>query len=212
MAENKKSFLLYVDQIHLFETLTDEEAGVLIKHVFRYVNDLNPELPDRTTKLVFEPIKQQLKRDLEIWRKSIEGKSEGGKKSAEMRKKLKEMQDELDKFKILQHTSSNSTVNVNDNVNVNVNVNETSDYYIVNGKIEKGNIVDWYLKNQQNIFEAELMKLNLSSQKERVISAFRNRFISGSNFNDYKHITNSFRKHIEEIEKLINKPAPKLIR
>lgn len=210
MAENKKSFILYADQIHLFESLSDNEAGKVIKHLFRYVNDLNPELPDRTTQLIFEPIKQQLKRDLETWKKSISGKSEGGKKSAEMRKKLKEMQDELDKFKILQDTSTNSTVNVNDNVNVNVNVND--DYYIVNGKIEKGNVVDWYLKTQPIIFEAELMKLNLSGQRERIISAFRNRFINGSSFNDYKHITNSFRKHIEEIEKIINKPAPKLVR
>jgi len=208
MAENKKSFILYADQIHLFESLSDNEAGKVIKHLFRYVNDLNPELPDRTTQLIFEPIKQQLKRDLETWKKSISGKSEGGKKSAEMRKKLKEMQDELDKFKILQDTSTNSTVNVNDNVNVNVN----DDYYIVNGKIEKGNVVDWYLKTQPIIFEAELMKLNLSGQRERIISAFRNRFINGSSFNDYKHITNSFRKHIEEIEKIINKPAPKLVR
>lgn len=210
MAENKKSFILYADQIHLFESLSDNEAGKVIKHLFRYVNDLNPELPDRTTQLIFEPIKQQLKRDLETWKKSISGKSEGGKKSAEMRKKLKEMQDELDKFKILQDTSTNSTVNVNDNVNVNVNVND--DYYIVNGKIEKGNVVDWYLKTQPIIFEAELMKLNLSGQRERIISAFRNRFINGSSFNDYKHITNSFRKHIEEIEKIINKQAPKLVR
>lgn len=210
MAENKKSFILYADQIHLFESLSDNEAGKVIKHLFRYVNDLNPELPDRTTQLIFEPIKQQLKRDLETWKKSISGKSEGGKKSAEMRKKLKEMQEELDKFKILQDTSTNSTVNVNDNVNVNVNVND--DYYIVNGKIEKGNVVDWYLKTQPIIFEAELMKLNLSGQRERIISAFRNRFINGSSFNDYKHITNSFRKHIEEIEKIINKQAPKLVR
>ena len=143
---------------------------------------------------------------------NLAGKSEGGKKSAEMRKKLKEMQEELDKFKILQDTSTNSTVNVNDNVNVNVNVNVNDDYYIVNGKIEKGNVVDWYLKTQPIIFEAELMKLNLSGQRERIISAFRNRFINGSSFNDYKHITNSFRKHIEEIEKIINKQAPKLVR
>ena len=71
MAENKKSFILYADQIHLFESLSDNEAGKVIKHLFRYVNDLNPELPDRTTQLIFEPIKQQLKRDLETWKKSI---------------------------------------------------------------------------------------------------------------------------------------------
>lgn len=64
MAKDKKSVLVYVDWISTFEELDDEEAGKLIKHFFRYVNDLNPEPPDRVTKLVFEPIKQSLKRDL----------------------------------------------------------------------------------------------------------------------------------------------------
>lgn len=41
MAENKKSFLLYVDQRNLFHALTDEEAGKLIKHIYDYVSDLN---------------------------------------------------------------------------------------------------------------------------------------------------------------------------
>ena len=63
MAENKKSFILYADYINVFKELTNEEAGVLIKHLFSYVNDENPTLEDRLLKLTFEPIKQQLKRD-----------------------------------------------------------------------------------------------------------------------------------------------------
>jgi len=65
MATNKKSFLLYCDLIHVFEELTDEEAGKLIKHTLRYVNGMNPEASDRLTKISFEPIKQQLIRDNE---------------------------------------------------------------------------------------------------------------------------------------------------
>ena len=64
MAENKKSVIVYVDWISIFDELSDEEAGKLIKHLFKYVNDLKPEAPDRLTKLLFEPIKQTLKRDL----------------------------------------------------------------------------------------------------------------------------------------------------
>ena len=64
MAEDKKSILVYADWINIFEELEDAEAGKLIKHFFRYVNDKNPESPDRLTKLLFEPIKQTLKRDL----------------------------------------------------------------------------------------------------------------------------------------------------
>lgn len=64
MAKDKKSFLLYCDFIDTFEDLTDEEAGRLIKLVFRYVNDKNPETEDKLIKLAFNPIKQALKRDL----------------------------------------------------------------------------------------------------------------------------------------------------
>lgn len=78
MAEDKKSFLLYADQIHTFEGLDDAEAGRLIKHLFRYVNDQNPVPPDKLTQIAFEPIKQQLKRDLEKWDEEIIKKSTGG--------------------------------------------------------------------------------------------------------------------------------------
>mgnify|MGYP003635094451 CR=1 FL=1 len=64
MAENKKAFVAYCDWLESFEELTDEEAGKLAKHLFRYVNDQSPEAPDRMTKMCFIPIKQSLKRDL----------------------------------------------------------------------------------------------------------------------------------------------------
>lgn len=64
MAEGKNVIIVYRDWISTFDSLTDEEAGRLIKHFFRYINDLNPEVPDRLTGLLFEPIKQTLKRDL----------------------------------------------------------------------------------------------------------------------------------------------------
>lgn len=126
MAENKKSFLLYADFLTLFEELTDEEAGKLVKHVFRYVNDLEPEAPDRLTKIAFEPIKQQLKRDLGKW-DIIRGKrSEAGKASAEARKNTKQNQQMSTHVESVKQTSTNPTVNVNGNVNVNAtgNVNE----------------------------------------------------------------------------------------
>ena len=64
MAENKKGFVLYADQKFIFDDLTNEEAGLLIKHIFSYVNDENPELKDRFLDMAFKPIKLQLKRDL----------------------------------------------------------------------------------------------------------------------------------------------------
>jgi hypothetical protein len=75
MAENKKSVLLYCDIIHTVKELSDEEAGVLFKHYLAYINDQNPTPKDKLTQIVFEPIKQNLKRDLEKWKdKSIKNK------------------------------------------------------------------------------------------------------------------------------------------
>ena len=88
MAKGKKSFVLYTDQIGIFSKLTDEQAGLLIKHIYAYCNDEEPE-GDFVTELAFESIKQALKRDL----KKFEGKKEqwsaAGKKSAEVRAKKK---------------------------------------------------------------------------------------------------------------------------
>ena len=75
MAENKKSVLLYCDIIHTVKELSDIEAGRLFKHYLAYINDLNPIPIDKLTQIVFEPIKQNLKRDLEKWNeKSIKNK------------------------------------------------------------------------------------------------------------------------------------------
>ncbi len=64
MAEDKKGFVLYADQKSIFEDLTNEEAGILIKYIFSYVNDENPSIEDRFIAMAFKPIKLQLKRDL----------------------------------------------------------------------------------------------------------------------------------------------------
>ncbi len=79
MADNKKKIIVYSDWIELFESLTDDEAGKLIKHFFRYVNDQNPVAQDRITELSFIPIKQTLKRDLEKWESKLDERSISGR-------------------------------------------------------------------------------------------------------------------------------------
>lgn len=64
MAENKKSFLLYCDIIHTINKMPNDKAGELFKHILKYVNDEDPSTDDLIINLTFEPIKQQLKRDL----------------------------------------------------------------------------------------------------------------------------------------------------
>jgi hypothetical protein len=126
MAENKNSIIVYADWMETFEALSDDEAGKLIKHFFRYVNDLNPVSPDRLTELSFIPIKNSLKRDLKRWENTLEGRSKAGKASAEARKKEKDVQQEatnstnVDFVQQIQQEATNSTdsvsVSVSDSV------------------------------------------------------------------------------------------------
>lgn len=60
MAKDKKSFILYTDLIHTVEKLPNDKAGLLLKHLLRYVNDLNPETDDIIVDIAFEPIKQSI--------------------------------------------------------------------------------------------------------------------------------------------------------
>lgn len=65
MAENKKGFILYANYISTIKQLPDDVAGRLIKHIFSYVNDENPQTDELLVNIVFEPIKNHLKDDLE---------------------------------------------------------------------------------------------------------------------------------------------------
>ena len=121
MANGKKSFVLYTDQIGIFSKLTDEQAGLLIKHIYAYCNDEEPK-GDFVTELAFESIKQALKRDLRKFEDVKVKRSEAGKKSAEVRKQQKATKSTS--VKSVQQSSTNPTVSVNDSVSVNVNVNE----------------------------------------------------------------------------------------
>tara|TARA_R100001460_G_scaffold40487_1_gene75703 strand:- start:9875 stop:10444 length:570 start_codon:yes stop_codon:yes gene_type:complete len=85
MAKDKKAFVLYCDLIHTVNKLSNEQAGTLFKHVLQYVNDLNPETDDLITQICFEPIKQNLKRDLKKYEKTREKRSEAGKKGMQKR-------------------------------------------------------------------------------------------------------------------------------
>lgn len=114
MAKDKKSFVAYCDWLESFEELTDEEAGKLAKHLFRYVNDLNPEAPDKITKMCFIPIKQSLKRDLVKYEERADRARENGAKGG--RPKTQKTQSVISEPK--KPDSVSVSVNVNDSVNV----------------------------------------------------------------------------------------------
>jgi len=114
MATDKKSFIAYCDWGEIFDELKDDEAGRLVKHLFNYVRDKNPEAEDQLTKMMFIQIKQSLKRDLVKYDKYMVKQSENGKKGGRP-KKPKETQ----KTQPLIEKPKKA-----DSVNVSVNVNE----------------------------------------------------------------------------------------
>lgn len=116
MAQGKKSVLLYCDIIHTVEPLTDEEAGRLFKHYLRYINDQNPDPIDRLTGLLFEPIKQNLKRDLAKW----ESKSLKNSENAKIRWD-KNNANVCERIESNANYADKDTVKVTDTVNVKVN-------------------------------------------------------------------------------------------
>jgi hypothetical protein len=114
MAENKKSFVLYSDNKSIIDLLSNEQAGLLLKTLFAYVNDENPTI-DNSIVLVFEMIKVQLKRDLKKWEQTKEGRSIAGKASAEAKRIAKLNQQTLTNstnVDFVQQTLTNSTVSV----------------------------------------------------------------------------------------------------
>lgn len=120
MAENKKSFVLYCDLLHTVGHLTDEQAGKLFKHILNYVNDKDPHTDDVIINLAFEPIKQQLKRDLKKWVGYIKKQRENGKKGG--RPPVIEETQKTQAFFEKPKKADNVSVTVNDNVSVNDNV------------------------------------------------------------------------------------------
>ena len=116
MAENKKGFVLYADQKSIIDMLPNDKAGELLKHIFAYVNDENPINEDPLINLAFEPIKLQLKRDLQKWEETRVKRSIAGSISAEKRKQ--QNQQVLTSVESVEQAPTNSTVIVNDNVNV----------------------------------------------------------------------------------------------
>jgi hypothetical protein len=133
----------------LFECLPNEQAGKLIKHIFKYVNDENPECDDALVNLAFVSIKASLKRDLNKWEKQIEQRSAAGKASAEKRKQSATKFNEIQRpLKPVHETQRNSTdsvsvsVSVNDNV-INKDIPFNFKTSLINLGVQKEIVDDW---------------------------------------------------------------------
>lgn len=142
MAEGKSSFILYCDQRGVWDKLNDEQAGKLIKHIFKYVTDENPVPEDFITEIAFEPIKASLKRDLKKYESTLEERSVSGQ-MGNLKRWHKDLYDKVQKDKMelsealfiaKSRKSSHSDTSVshpiakiavNDSVSVTVSDNDT---------------------------------------------------------------------------------------
>ena len=135
--QGKKSFVLYTDQREVFDELSDEDAGKLIKHIFAYVNDEDPITEDKLLKVAFLPIKTQLKRDLKIWDEKKSQRAEAGKKGGLA--KSSNAKQSLANPSNATNDVANLPVNVNVNVNGNVNdINKDSLISLDEVEVEMG--------------------------------------------------------------------------
>lgn len=149
MAEGKKSFLMYADQIEVFNKLPDAKAGKLIKYIFDYVNDLNPTEPsDKLLQVALAPIKSQLKRDLKDWEASKKERSDSGRVG-----NLKRWHKDLfDRFKTGEITIEEAENIAKNRIAIGSDTGAIAKI-AVNGNVNVNGNVDVYDGRQQKLFE-----------------------------------------------------------
>lgn len=193
MAKDKKSFILYVDQKDLWNKLPDEIAGKLIKHIYGYVSDENPTSEDLIVEIAFEPIKQQLKRDLKLFEEKRVKRSEAGIAGAN--KRWQEMANDSKRI------SSIAKIAVNDNVNVNDNVIYNIDYQALLDFVNKSFGRNFKVVSDK-IQRSYKARLKDGYKKEDILNAIRNcKDNPYHKENNYQYCTPEFFSRAETLDK-----------
>jgi hypothetical protein len=192
MAEDKKGFVLYADLIHTLGKMPDDKAGELFKHILSYVNDQDPVTDDLIIQLTFEPIKQQLKRDLKKYDEIKLKRSDAGKESARLKALKKKQQDKQKSTSVesVQQDSTNPTVRdtVNDNVNVNISFIDKIDLF--KKKVGEDDNVIWR-ENVYRMHKIQKGKLFRVVEQFTIHLAIQNNGIYNDNFSEFRrHCSN----------------------
>jgi hypothetical protein len=184
MATDKKSFVLYADLIHTVSKMPDDKAGQLLKHILSYVNDDNPVTEDLIIQLTFEPIKQQLKRDLEKYKNKKLQWSEAGKRSAELRKVKKNQRPSTTVEKRATLSTVNDSVSVNDNVTVNDNKETTKEIFKFYN-LERKDLPEAtkFTDSRKKLVKCRLKEYDQNTIKKVILKARDNNFLNGNETN-----------------------------
>ena len=148
MAKDKNGFVLYKDIIHTAEKLTDEQAGILFKHILRYVNDQNPDC-DYFTEVVFEPIKQALKRDLIKYEQTCLKRSENGKKGG--RPKNQKEANKANAFLVKQTKAKKADIDTDIDIDIDIDNNTKFNFYesLIKYGFDKELVKEWLQVRKQ---------------------------------------------------------------
>lgn len=119
MAKNidKKSFILYLNSFEQWNILSDEQAGILIKAIFKFVDSGEMlDTDDGMLKMAFSFITSQIKRDTEKWLEVSEKRSISGKMGGRPKKQTNS--EESKKTNCFSEKANEAKKAVNVNVNV----------------------------------------------------------------------------------------------
>jgi hypothetical protein len=204
--KGKKSFVAYTDWQAIFNELSDEEAGALIKHIFKYVNDEDPVLENRMLNILFKPIQIQLKRDLQNWNDTKEKRSEAGRLGGQA--KASNAKQILANASNAKQNLANLAVNVNVNDNVNdINNNSHLRYskFIADVNNDINNfkkVLEECIKKKPKSIEQLLMNNKiepLNEIKNKIwLDFLKNATIHTPQIEDEKHAWNIFKLFVEK--------------
>lgn len=143
----KDSFILYQEQKEIFDMLTDEEAGKLIKAIFEYEDTGQLLELDKSLKIAFIPIKSTLDRNQEKYEKVVER----NKKNIEKRWKKENTKNTSGKSGKKENTKNTDNDNEHEyeHDNDNVNKKENKKEKVVSDSCIDGlqKIIDFYNNN-----------------------------------------------------------------
>lgn len=79
----RDSFIFYTEYAEVLNTLTAEQAGLLVRAMVDYSRDDEPDLTDPVVKAVFMTIKPRMDKDREKWEAEVERRREAGRKGGQ---------------------------------------------------------------------------------------------------------------------------------
>lgn len=185
MAEDKKGFVLYADQKSIFEDLTNEEAGILIKYIFSYVNDEDPTIEDRFIAMAFKPIKMQLKRDLVKYqavkeRNSVNARKRWDAVASSGMPEVPNSTKNADKDKVID-TGKDKVIDTD------INISFESFWNMYNKKVgdKKKSENKWRkLKDSERQKIIDTLPMFLSSIKDKQFQPFPETYLNNNRWND----------------------------